>query len=181
MKRTDYDHRLKQNYARIIKSSLVNSADISEQSMGHFQRLLNSVQPSSDSEMACKTMLRRMKDGNRFGLSMFLKNRNSAHLVQWLDALTIVQHFKIQNLIFLKWDKTTQVFIVSQLRPREQELVEVPETVAVETKMPVFTRPFSAVVSTTEPTITPQTVPSTVDVQEKPSIGRWVDQGNDSE
>ena len=181
MKRTDYDHRLKQNYSRITKSSLVNSGDVSEQSMGHFQRLLNSVQPVSESEMACKTMLRRMKDGNRFGLSMFLKNRNSAHLVQWLDALTIVQHFKIQNLIFLKWDKNTQVFIVSPLRPREQELEVIPETVIPETKMPVFARAFSTVVSSTEPTSIPQTEPTPVDVQEKPSIGRWVDQGNDSE
>ena len=136
--------------------------------------------------MACKTMLRRMKDGNRFGLSMFLKNRNSAHLVQWLDALTIVQHFKIQNLIFLKWDKNTQVFIVSLLRPREQELevipeTVIPETVIPETKMPVFARAFSAVVSSTEPTSIPQTEPTAVDVQAKPSIGRWVDQGNDSE
>ena len=121
MKRNDYEQQLRHTYAKLSNSTLVLSGDVSEQSMSYFQRLLNNVQPTTDTHIASKSMLRHMKDSNKYGMTMFLKHRNSSHFVLWLDALSIVYHFKINNYIFLKWDRDSSQYMVSLLKKQDNK------------------------------------------------------------
>ena len=199
MKRGDFNYRLKQNYTKLSNSSLVLSGDISEKSLDYFQRVLNSVQPKTEMETTYKTVLRNMKDVNKFGLLMFVKNRHSSHFVQLLDSLSIVRHFNIHNLVFLKWDRSSNQYIVSPLVRKDQETKED----SFETKKPVLVRSYSSVVASPEIVIdtvqeepeqeAPQTSTSlsqTIQTTDSSSvlhlsgskgIGSWADTNPDSE
>lgn len=146
MKRGDFNYRLKQNYTRLSNSSLVLSGDISEKSLDYFQRVLNSVQPKTEMETSYKTVLRNMKDVNKFGLLLFIKNRHSSHFVQLLDSLSIVRHFNIHNLVFLKWDRDSSQYIVTPLVRKDRESKEE----VVDIKKPSLVRSYSSVAAAPE-------------------------------
>lgn len=199
MKRGDFNYRLKQNYTKLSNSSLVLSGDISEKSLDYFQRVLNSVQPKTEMETTYKTVLRNMKDVNKYGLLMFVKNRHSSHFVQLLDSLSIVRHFNIHNLVFLKWDRSSNQYIVSPLVRKDQETKED----SFETKKPVLVRSYSSVVASPEIVIdtvqeepeqetqqTSTTLSQTIQTTDSSSvlhpsgsksIGSWADTNPDSE
>jgi hypothetical protein len=200
MKRGDFNYRLKQNYTKLSNSSLVLSGDISEKSLDYFQRVLNSVQPKTEMENTYKTVLRNMKDVNKYGLLMFVKNRHSSHFVQLLDSLSIVRHFNIHNMVFLKWDRSSNQYIVSPLVRKDQETKEEDR---FETKKPTLVRSYSSVVASPEividtvqeepeqethhtSTSLSQTIQTTdsssvLHTTSSKSIGSWADTNPDSE
>jgi len=109
--------RLYDLYRQISQCPLVQTGEVTDETLEEFQNLLNEAQPQMDNpeEHAYRSLTKSMYHSNPVGFIKYIsvsRNRVSA-LILWTESKRIVRFFSLQGRVHLSWDPTTQNYIAS--------------------------------------------------------------------
>jgi len=101
MASTDQTNRLSDIYARIAECPVVTRRDNSDDSLKEFEALLAEATPRDD-ELCWFYDIRVMYKSDRRLARKLWRSAGLNYLILWLDAVDILKHFGIIDLVFLK-------------------------------------------------------------------------------
>lgn len=103
-------HRIRNIYYQIhnlVYSFKHKTSNLTKEEFGNkFTDLLNSAQPKEDCETEA-TLKRTIHWLNRkapLKFEEFLTESRLMHLILWTDSKTISHHFRLRNIVFLRWE-----------------------------------------------------------------------------
>jgi hypothetical protein len=111
------------SYKNITHSSLYTSNDLTEETIKEFQDFLNGAQPTENDLTMFNTfrlLYRSTKDFDRF----LIKNRLK-HLILWTEAKSIVRHFNLYGLVYVKWNVENHQYECSRHKNFEETLQKI--------------------------------------------------------
>lgn len=99
----NYLNKLKINYNYLAKSRVVNRRETDPEALAYFQNFCNESIPKTESENMVRDLARDLFYADKTSFIRCCRSSNS-HYILLTDNRTIVMHFGIQDLIFIKWD-----------------------------------------------------------------------------
>ena len=103
-------------YRKVIACELVQSKNITEETIEELESYLNESIPINDAERAQKALVWSIYNSNKQSFGPYVnntKNRISA-LVLYLDSVSITRNLKLMNLVYIKWDNENGQYLVSK-------------------------------------------------------------------
>lgn len=101
--------RLRNVYQSILDKKFVKDAMagrsvyLTQNDVKDLEDLLRKAQPNSRYEACYRKTIYHLYKLNKREFADFLENNGSAHYVLWTDAMSIVNHFKLRDKVYLKW------------------------------------------------------------------------------
>jgi hypothetical protein len=92
------------NYKQITSSALIAGRVLNDDSIAEFQQLLNYAQPQNERDSTMRSIVQYLYRKNPGNFCRFLTRSRLSHLVLWTEAKCIVRHFKLQNIVYVKWN-----------------------------------------------------------------------------
>lgn len=97
-----YVSRLKSCYKFLSSSRVVNRRETDPEALEYFQRFCNDTVPKNEFELQFRDAIRDLYYADK---TSFLRCASkSPHLILLTENREIVMHFRIQDLVFIKWD-----------------------------------------------------------------------------
>lgn len=97
-----YIERLKWAHGNLMKSRVVTKGESDEDALGFFEHYCNESLPQTPEEVEFRTLVKNMyfTDKTAFGKCV----REQPFLMLLTEARAFVYHFKVQNLIYIRWN-----------------------------------------------------------------------------
>jgi hypothetical protein len=111
------------NAYKVIKNStLITNNLLTDESIKEFQDTLNQAQPINDID---KTMFEtfRLLYRSTIEFDRFIVKNKIKHLILWTESKSIVRHFNLYGLVYVKWNTDTNMYNCS-LHKNSQETLE---------------------------------------------------------
>lgn len=111
------------NTYKVIKNStLINNLELNDETIKEFQDTLNQAQPITDID---KTMFEtfRLLYRSTIEFDRFIGKNKIKHLILWTESKSIVRHFNLYGLVYVKWNTDTNMYNCS-LHKNAQETLE---------------------------------------------------------
>lgn len=71
---------------------------------GTIESMLNEAQAQNGDEMAVQATIQSLYRHNPVMFYKFLVNNKLSHLVLWTEAKLIVKHYRLQGIVYVKWN-----------------------------------------------------------------------------
>lgn len=111
---TNYIIKLKTCYKYLAKSRVVNRRETDDEALEYFQRFCNDAIPKTDNEIQFRDAIRDLYYADK---TSFLKCAiKHPYFILLTESRTIVIHFNIQDIIFIKWDGSQYTVQKNDLR-----------------------------------------------------------------
>lgn len=99
------------SYKNLSQGPLVQDHNLTEENIAEFQRLLNEAQPTEQETTVRQTIQMLYRRSPQYFYQFLVKNQ-LARLVLWTESKCIVRHFGLQGLVYIRWDKETEQYVV---------------------------------------------------------------------
>lgn len=96
--------RLYDIYINMKRSSLIVDRVQTPESLLEFQNLLNMTNPNTQNEAHARNIIYYLYKQNPDEFSKFVNKSKLKHLILWTESKFIVNHFKLQGIIYIKWN-----------------------------------------------------------------------------
>jgi hypothetical protein len=106
-------HLLRNNYQRIRNCKLLVDKTLYDDNIEEFQQLLNESQPTTDQEMYQRSMVQFLYRKNPSDFCQFLARSGLNSFVLWTEAKSIVMHFGLKGVVYVKWDNDSNSYVCS--------------------------------------------------------------------
>ncbi len=104
--------RLKTVYKQLSNSRVVKNRETDDDALQHFGRLCNECLPCNEAEIEVKNLIKNLYKCNPTSfLSCII---DDPYVVLLIDARNMVIHFGIQNVVYIRWDQTTNSYCVEK-------------------------------------------------------------------
>ena len=107
--------RISSLYYKLKETRLINKCEIDEDSVSHFQKLLNDSYPKNDLEHHVYYLIKSLYYSNKNKFKSYIKNTAFEYLILYTDNIGIVNHFNLKDNIFISWDKANKKFIINAI------------------------------------------------------------------
>lgn len=129
--------RLHNAYIKLQKSKIVKNNIINEENIDYFQSILNSCLPKTDEEKNLYYFIKEQYHNNKGKFTRYYLSGEDDYccFLLWTDNRNIMNHMKLQNKIFIKWDNTDkldQKYIVEQFIPQNNTELEIENVIKEE-------------------------------------------------
>lgn len=98
----NYVGRLQACYKMLSRSRVVHKRETDGEALEYFQRFCNEALPKDESETLLRVVINNLYHNDKTSFNRCISK--DQYLVLLTDARSIVVHFGVQNLIYIKWD-----------------------------------------------------------------------------
>ena len=95
---------LYENHKIIREKRIFALEDITPDIIAGFEELLNASQPTNEDDLKSRTMIQYLHRKNPSNFCTFLRKSRLSHFILWTDAKSIIRHFNLTGLIYVKWE-----------------------------------------------------------------------------
>ena len=96
-------HALRDKYQRIRSCKLLVDKTLERENIEEFQQLLNEAQPPAD-QSEQRSMIQFLYRKHPSNFCQFLARSNLNSYILWTEAKSIVMHFGLRGVVYVKWD-----------------------------------------------------------------------------
>jgi hypothetical protein len=100
----NFIQRLYDCYNNLLECDLVKNKQVTPENLKQFRYILNSAQPINRDEYNHKDMIYALfRDIQEF--YDFIMDHNMPYYLLWMKSKYIIDHFGLNNLVYMKWNK----------------------------------------------------------------------------
>lgn len=103
-------------YYKLKKSRIITKNEFDEESISHFERVLNSALPVTEYDKNIYYFIKGLYYNDKQKFYNFINNSNYECLILYTDNIKIVNHFKLLYKLYISWDKENKKYIVKKYK-----------------------------------------------------------------
>jgi hypothetical protein len=96
--------RINDSYQNIRNCTLLTTKILNDNNIKEFQDLLNKAQPLNDKEYNQREIIQFLYRKTKGNFCRYLSTSKLNSFILWTEARSIVMHFRIRGIIYIKWD-----------------------------------------------------------------------------
>jgi len=108
--------RIQNAYERLSESRIVKEQEVTNDSLTYFQATINNTIPSNENEEMVRTAVYNLFKGNPNSFTHC--SQNNKEYILLTDARKIADHFKITNVVYIKWNPVDKKYIIEKKRTK---------------------------------------------------------------
>jgi len=106
-------YTLRDNYKKIRNCKLLTDKYLNNENIEEFQRILNDSQPLSEQDICQRNVVQFLYRRNPANFCQFLSRSGLNSFVLWTEAKSIVAHFGLRGILYIKWDNESSRYVCS--------------------------------------------------------------------
>jgi hypothetical protein len=107
-------NRLRINYNILKNNKFTKSSENFQENITFIENILNDSQPQTPQEIYMRTMIQFMFRKNTEDFYNFIMKNKMNYFIFWTDSRHIVRHFRLQNLVYVKWNGSNRRYKCSE-------------------------------------------------------------------
>ena len=114
--------RIYQIYREVVACDLVKTRKATPESILQFQTLLNKAFPENEVETHQRALVRSMYNSSPVGFYSYIYQNRSrvGALSLWTESRCLAKFFRLNRVVYISFNETTQQYTVVQYVPREK-------------------------------------------------------------
>jgi hypothetical protein len=109
-------------YSELRRSRVVTKRATDEEALSHFNKVINSAQPTEEGDRAIHKFIRGMYNENKRKFLSFIKNTIYECLVLWTESSVIVQCLGLRGVVYIKWDDAKRLYHTTKFQSRKLQV-----------------------------------------------------------
>jgi len=101
-------------YQKLKACALVSTKKVTPETMKEFEDLLNGCQPKE--KIQEYSLIKDLYNTNRHGYTAFVRGNSMECSLMWTESKTIVNWFRLRNIVYLSYDRTSGQYKVEPHR-----------------------------------------------------------------
>ena len=114
-----YIKKLTEYYNYLKRSLLVKKKIVNRETLTYFERILNKAQTGEPELLIVRKFVWDMFKNNKKKWISYINNDQYRGFILWTDGRSITKHFKINNIVRIKWNRG--VFSIVKYSPTYRE------------------------------------------------------------
>lgn len=106
--------RLQNAYFQLKKSRIVLKNEFDDDSISHFENILNSSLPVTEYENNIYYLVKDIYYNDKNKFINYINNSNLECFILYTDNKKIINHFKLIYKLYINWDKELKKYIVEK-------------------------------------------------------------------
>jgi hypothetical protein len=106
--------RLQNAYFQLKKSRIVLKNEFDDESISHFENILNSSLPVTEYENNIFYLIKDIYYNDKNKFINYINNSNLECFILYTDNKKIINHFKLIYKLYINWDKELKKYIVEK-------------------------------------------------------------------
>jgi hypothetical protein len=106
--------RLQNAYFQLKKSRIVLKNEFDDESISHFENILNSSLPVTEYENNIYYLIKDIYYNDKNKFINYINNSNLECFILYTDNKKIINHFKLLYKLYINWDKELKKYIVEK-------------------------------------------------------------------